>query len=165
MSQLAPIALFVFNRPWHTRRTIEALQKNPQASESELFVDVGDRGSGRGTAGAPSAGSELSGVVGVRVAESRADAFEGAGGPGTKNGLGRLARRASDALGLRDGAVGVAYVGVGVEPPQGHEIVDLVSQRAIIEARRVAADGGAGQQEDSGRPRSRALGEWASRSI
>jgi len=35
---LAPIVLFVYNRPWHTRQTIEALQKNELASESELFI-------------------------------------------------------------------------------------------------------------------------------
>ena len=35
---LAPIVLFVYNRPWHTRQTIEALQKNELAKESELFI-------------------------------------------------------------------------------------------------------------------------------
>ena len=37
-NQLAPIVLFVYNRPWHTRQTIEALQKNELANESELFI-------------------------------------------------------------------------------------------------------------------------------
>lgn len=35
---LAPIVLFVFNRPEHTRKTIESLKKNPLSIESELFV-------------------------------------------------------------------------------------------------------------------------------
>lgn len=35
---LAPIVLFVYNRPWHTRQTVETLQRNLLASESELFV-------------------------------------------------------------------------------------------------------------------------------
>ena len=35
---LAPIILFVYNRPWHTQQTIEALQKNDLAAESELFI-------------------------------------------------------------------------------------------------------------------------------
>lgn len=35
---LAPIVLFVYNRPWHTQLTVEALQKNELASESELFI-------------------------------------------------------------------------------------------------------------------------------
>ena len=35
---LAPIVLFVYNRPWHTQQTIEALQKNNLADESELFI-------------------------------------------------------------------------------------------------------------------------------
>jgi hypothetical protein len=34
----APIALFVYNRPLHTRQTIEALQKNELAEESDLFI-------------------------------------------------------------------------------------------------------------------------------
>jgi len=37
-NNLAPIVLFVYNRPWHTRQTIEALQKNELAEESELFI-------------------------------------------------------------------------------------------------------------------------------
>ena len=35
---LAPITLFVYNRPDHTKQTIEALQKNELAKESELFI-------------------------------------------------------------------------------------------------------------------------------
>lgn len=37
-NQLAPIVLFVYNRPWHTIQTVEALQKNELANQSELFV-------------------------------------------------------------------------------------------------------------------------------
>lgn len=36
--ELAPIILFVYNRPWHTQQTVEALQKNELAIESELFI-------------------------------------------------------------------------------------------------------------------------------
>jgi hypothetical protein len=36
--KLAPIVLFTYNRPWHTQQTIEALQKNELAKESELFI-------------------------------------------------------------------------------------------------------------------------------
>jgi len=35
---LAPIVLFGYNRPDHTQQTIEALQKNKLAQESELFI-------------------------------------------------------------------------------------------------------------------------------
>ena len=35
---LAPIILFVYNRLWHTRQTVEALQRNEMASESQLFI-------------------------------------------------------------------------------------------------------------------------------
>ena len=35
---LTPIALFVYNRPWHAQQTVEALRKNALAAESELFV-------------------------------------------------------------------------------------------------------------------------------
>jgi len=38
MQNLAPIALFVYNRPEHTRRTIAHLQKNVLADESRLFI-------------------------------------------------------------------------------------------------------------------------------
>lgn len=34
----SPITLFVFNRPWHTKKTIEALRKNKLSGESHLFV-------------------------------------------------------------------------------------------------------------------------------
>lgn len=36
--RIAPIILFVYNRPWHTRQTVEALQRNDLAAESELFI-------------------------------------------------------------------------------------------------------------------------------
>lgn len=36
--KLAPIALFVYNRPWHTLQTVEALQRNELAKESDLFI-------------------------------------------------------------------------------------------------------------------------------
>lgn len=36
--RVAPIVLFVYNRPWHTKQTIEALQKNELAGESELYI-------------------------------------------------------------------------------------------------------------------------------
>lgn len=35
---LAPIVLFVYNRPWHTQQTVEALQKNVLAEESDLYI-------------------------------------------------------------------------------------------------------------------------------
>jgi hypothetical protein len=35
---LAPIVVFVYNRLWHTKQTLEALQKNELASESELYI-------------------------------------------------------------------------------------------------------------------------------
>ena len=38
MSNLAPIALFVYNRPEHTRRTLQALKQNTRAPESTLFI-------------------------------------------------------------------------------------------------------------------------------
>lgn len=38
MTNRSPIALFVYNRLWHTQQTIEALQKNELAHDSELFI-------------------------------------------------------------------------------------------------------------------------------
>jgi hypothetical protein len=37
-TKFAPIVLFVYNRPDHTRQTIEALARNEYANETELFV-------------------------------------------------------------------------------------------------------------------------------
>ena len=34
----APITLFTYNRPWHTQQTIEALQKNKLAEQSDLVI-------------------------------------------------------------------------------------------------------------------------------
>jgi len=37
-NKLSPILLFVYNRPYHTKQTIEALQKNDLAKESKIFI-------------------------------------------------------------------------------------------------------------------------------
>jgi len=37
-AKLAPIALFTFKRPEHTRRTLESLAQNPEFAESPLFI-------------------------------------------------------------------------------------------------------------------------------
>lgn len=38
MESLAPIVLFVYNRPWHTEKTLKALQDNYLANESILYI-------------------------------------------------------------------------------------------------------------------------------
>jgi len=38
MTNLSPIVLFVYNRPWHTRQTLEALSKNILADQSKLYI-------------------------------------------------------------------------------------------------------------------------------
>jgi len=38
MMTRAPIALFVYNRPWHVRKTVESLQANYLAKESDLII-------------------------------------------------------------------------------------------------------------------------------
>ena len=35
---LAPIVLFVYNRPWHTKQTVKALQNNDLANKSKLYI-------------------------------------------------------------------------------------------------------------------------------
>lgn len=35
---LAPIVLFVYHRPWHTRQTLESLMQNELANQSKLFI-------------------------------------------------------------------------------------------------------------------------------
>lgn len=36
--KLSPVVLFVYNRPLHTQKTVEALQRNELASDSELYI-------------------------------------------------------------------------------------------------------------------------------
>jgi FkbM family methyltransferase len=38
MNELAPIVLFVYNRPWHTDQTLNALMQNELADESVLYI-------------------------------------------------------------------------------------------------------------------------------
>lgn len=38
LTNLSPIILFVYNRPWHTKQTIEALLRNELAYKSDLFI-------------------------------------------------------------------------------------------------------------------------------
>nr|WP_276902764.1 glycosyltransferase [Pedobacter kyonggii] len=38
MQNLAPIALFVYNRPQHTERTLQFLQQNERAAQSHLYI-------------------------------------------------------------------------------------------------------------------------------
>lgn len=38
VNSLAPIVLFVFNRPWHTRMTLESLMANEPSERSELYI-------------------------------------------------------------------------------------------------------------------------------
>lgn len=38
MRDLAPVILFVYNRPWHTRQTLEALKLNELAKDSRLII-------------------------------------------------------------------------------------------------------------------------------
>ena len=35
---LAPVILFVYNRLWHTKQTVEALRKNEHAMNTDLFI-------------------------------------------------------------------------------------------------------------------------------
>jgi len=44
MQELAPIVLFVYNRPRHTEQTVNALKKNDLAQKSDLFVFADNAG-------------------------------------------------------------------------------------------------------------------------
>ena len=35
---LAPVVLFVYDRPWHTRKTVEALIINAEAKNTDLYI-------------------------------------------------------------------------------------------------------------------------------
>ena len=38
MEKYSPIVLFTYNRPWHTRQTLDALSRNEEAQESILYI-------------------------------------------------------------------------------------------------------------------------------
>ncbi|MFZ5553410.1 MAG: glycosyltransferase [Bacteroidota bacterium] len=38
MNRYAPVVLFVYNRPEHTRKTLESLSRNPESALSDLFI-------------------------------------------------------------------------------------------------------------------------------
>jgi hypothetical protein len=62
----APVALFVYNRPDHTRRTVEALQRNELASQSDLFVFADGARSQKGTAAVQQVRRFIRGIDGFR---------------------------------------------------------------------------------------------------
>ncbi|TAK64086.1 glycosyltransferase [Methylobacter sp.] len=60
----APVALFVYNRPWHTRQTVEALLANAEAKDTDLYVfSDGAKNDSAGKA-ASEVRSYVSGIVG-----------------------------------------------------------------------------------------------------
>ena len=61
--ELAPIVLFVYNRPEHTRACLEYLERNELAAESELYV----------FADGAKSGSEEAGATGEQGAGSQCD--------------------------------------------------------------------------------------------
>lgn len=63
---LAPIVLFVFNRPEHTRKTIESLRKNPLAAESELFVFADGPRNAKDKAGVDAVGALIDALDGFK---------------------------------------------------------------------------------------------------
>lgn len=66
MQNLAPIALFVYNRPEHTRRTLRFLSQNHLADESRLFI----------FSDAAKTQQQLSQVAEVRAIAASADGFK-----------------------------------------------------------------------------------------
>lgn len=62
----APIALFVFNRPDHTRRTVEALRANEHAAESDLFVFCDAGRNGKDAPGVAGVREFVHGITGFR---------------------------------------------------------------------------------------------------
>lgn len=66
MQKLAPIALFVYNRPEHTRRTIKFLQANYLAEESRLYI----------FADAPKSADEEENVAQVKAIIESAEGFK-----------------------------------------------------------------------------------------
>lgn len=71
-SKYAPIALFVYNRPTHTRETVEALQQNPEAAESILYIFADgpkDPGAAAAVAAVRQYIHELKGFAAIHIVE------------------------------------------------------------------------------------------------
>lgn len=66
MTDLAPVVIFTYNRPWHTQQTLEALQKNQLANESELFI----------YSDAPKNNDDVENVISVRKYIKTLDGFK-----------------------------------------------------------------------------------------
>lgn len=66
MTNLAPVVLFVYNRPEHTEKTLQALQKNTLACESELYI----------FADAPKDNTAIENVSEVRKIIDKVDGFK-----------------------------------------------------------------------------------------
>jgi hypothetical protein len=62
----APIALFVYNRPTHTKRTVEALLRNPEATNSDLFVFSDAARTPEKRLGVEAVRSYIAGITGFR---------------------------------------------------------------------------------------------------
>ncbi len=62
----APVVLFVFNRPWHTRRTMTSLLRDPLAAESNLVI----------FSDGPRVDSDATKVASVRDYLARIDGFK-----------------------------------------------------------------------------------------
>lgn len=62
----APVALFVYNRPWHTHQTVEALLANAETKDTDLYVfSDGAKNDSAGKA-VSEVRSYVSGIVGFR---------------------------------------------------------------------------------------------------
>ncbi|MDG5469932.1 glycosyltransferase family A protein [Deltaproteobacteria bacterium IMCC39524] len=68
-SDLSPIILFVYNRPEHTRRTLEALLENELAEQSDLFVYCDGPGSVSDREAVEQVRDYVRGIAGFRSVE------------------------------------------------------------------------------------------------
>ncbi|MCD6398555.1 MAG: glycosyltransferase family 2 protein [Candidatus Aenigmarchaeota archaeon] len=64
--ELAPILLFVYNRPWHTKQTLIALKQNELANQSDLFI----------YSDAPKSYKDIKKVKSVRESIKKVDGFK-----------------------------------------------------------------------------------------
>jgi hypothetical protein len=69
MQNFAPIALFVYNRPEHTARTLKFLQQNQLAAESRLFVFADGPKSSEDEEKVAEVGALLKGIEGFKSVE------------------------------------------------------------------------------------------------
>ena len=98
----APIALFVYNRPEHTRRVLASLRANPEARESDLFVFSDGPGNTAAESAVAAVRTVLQGIEGFRTVTIRPRGENAGLAASVIGGVGELCRSHGRVIVLED---------------------------------------------------------------